>query len=121
MTTPSTKSPEPKLAAIIRLLRWDKPTGRLILMMPALWSVFLAAEGHSSLAPGRESLFWARLATSAAGCVVNDLWDRNIDPRVKRTRRRPLAARELSVSVAMGVLLVVSPLCLWALASISTP
>ena len=29
---------------VIRLLRWDKPAGRLILMIPALWAVFLAAE-----------------------------------------------------------------------------
>jgi 4-hydroxybenzoate polyprenyltransferase len=105
MTTPSTKSPEPKLTAIIRLLRWDKPTGRLILMIPALWSVFLAAEGTPPW-PLVGVIILGSLATSAAGCVVNDLWDRNIDPRVKRTRSRPLAARELSISVAMGVLLV---------------
>jgi 4-hydroxybenzoate polyprenyltransferase len=46
------------------------------------------------------------IATSAAGCVVNDLWDRNIDPKVERTKQRPLAARSLSVKVGVGVMLV---------------
>jgi 4-hydroxybenzoate polyprenyltransferase len=113
MTTPSTRSPESKLDAIIRLLRWDKPTGRLILMVPALWSVFLAAEGQPPW-PLVGVIILGSLATSAAGCVVNDLWDRNIDPRVKRTRKRPLAARELSIQVAIGVLLV-SLLCAYGL------
>jgi heme O synthase-like polyprenyltransferase len=79
MTTPSTRSPESKLDVIIRLLRWDKPTGRLILMVPALWSVFLAAEGQPPW-PLVGVIILGSLATSAAGCVVNDLWDRNIDP-----------------------------------------
>jgi 4-hydroxybenzoate polyprenyltransferase len=43
------------------------------------------------------------LATSAAGCVINDLWDRNIDPQVERTRTRPLASRQLSVQVGLVV------------------
>jgi 4-hydroxybenzoate polyprenyltransferase len=91
--------------AIFRLLRWDKPTGRLILMIPALWSVFLAAEGQPPW-PLVGVIILGSLATSAAGCVVNDLWDRNIDPHVKRTRTRPLAARDLSVAVGIAVLLV---------------
>ena len=35
------------LTAIVQLLRWDKPAGRLILMVPALWGAFLAGRGHS--------------------------------------------------------------------------
>ncbi|PHK25328.1 4-hydroxybenzoate polyprenyltransferase, partial [Nostoc linckia z15] len=46
------------------------------------------------------------LATSAAGCVVNDLWDRDIDPEVERTRDRPLASRALSVKVGIVVAIV---------------
>ncbi|MFN7656777.1 MAG: 4-hydroxybenzoate solanesyltransferase, partial [Dolichospermum sp.] len=44
-----------------------------------------------------------RIATSAAGCVVNDLWDRDIDPQVERTRNRPLASRALSVQIGILV------------------
>ncbi|MEB3291226.1 MAG: 4-hydroxybenzoate solanesyltransferase [Leptolyngbya sp.] len=111
-SSPSPPSPS-TLGAILRLLRWDKPTGRLILMIPALWSVFLAAAGQPPW-PLVGVIVLGTLATSAAGCVVNDLWDRNIDPQVQRTQKRPLASRELSVAVA-GVVLGVSLLCAYGL------
>lgn len=90
---------------VFRLLRWDKPTGRLILMIPALWSVFLAANGQPPW-PLVGIIVLGTLATSGAGCVINDLWDRNIDPQVNRTKTRPLAARDLSIPVGLVVLLV---------------
>ncbi|MGA7936986.1 MAG: 4-hydroxybenzoate octaprenyltransferase, partial [Kovacikia sp.] len=90
---------------IVRLLRWDKPEGRLILMVPALWAVFLAARGTPPW-PLVGVIILGSLATSAAGCVVNDLWDRDIDPKVQRTRNRPLASRALSVKVGVGVGLI---------------
>jgi len=88
--------------AIIRLLRWNKPTGRLILMVPALWAVFLAARGTPPL-PLVAIIIIGSIITSAAGCVVNDLWDCDLDPQVERTRTRPLASRELSVKVGIAV------------------
>jgi 4-hydroxybenzoate polyprenyltransferase len=95
----------PVWLTIIRLLRWDKPAGRLILMIPALWAVFLAAHGTPPL-PLVGVIILGTLATSAAGCVINDLWDRNIDPQVERTRDRPLASRSLSIQVGIVVALV---------------
>lgn len=96
---------QPTWFAIVKLLRWDKPEGRLILMIPALWAVVLAAQGRPSI--GLVAIIIAgSLATSAAGCVVNDLWDRNIDPQVQRTRTRPLADRSLTIRVGLGVVLV---------------
>ncbi len=91
--------------AIVRLLRWDKPAGRLILLIPALWALVLASDGrpHPLLVL---LVVVGTITTSAAGCVVNDLWDRNIDPKVERTKQRPLAARSLSVKVGVGVMLV---------------
>jgi 4-hydroxybenzoate polyprenyltransferase len=95
---------KPTWYTVMRLLRWDKPEGRMILMVPALWAVFLAARGNPPwILVG--VIMLGTLATSAAGCVVNDLWDRNIDPQVKRTRNRPLASRALSVQVGIGVML----------------
>ncbi len=87
---------------IIRLLRWDKPAGRLILMIPALWAVVLAAKGTPPL-PLVGVIVLGTLATSAAGCVVNDLWDKDIDPQVARTKSRPLASRALSVKVGLVI------------------
>lgn len=91
--------------AIIKLLRWDKPTGRLVLMIPALWAIFLATQG-SPPALLVLVIVLGSLATSAAGCVVNDLWDRDIDPHVNRTKKRPLASKALTVRVGLGVALV---------------
>ncbi|MGA9380206.1 MAG: 4-hydroxybenzoate solanesyltransferase [Phormidium sp.] len=92
-------------ATIIRLLRWDKPAGRLILMIPALWAVFLAARGTPP-APLVGVIILGSLATSAAGCVVNDLWDRDIDPQVERTKERPLASRALSIRAGIAIAII---------------
>jgi 4-hydroxybenzoate polyprenyltransferase len=105
MLTQPQPNPLPTWLAIIRLLRWDKPAGRLILMIPALWAVFLAANGMPPI-PLVGVIILGTLATSGAGCVINDLWDRNIDPQVERTRDRPLASRILSIQVGVVVALV---------------
>ena len=96
---------EPIWKTVIRLLRWDKPAGRFILMIPALWAVFLAARGTPPL-PLVGVVILGSLATSAAGCVVNDLWDRDIDPQVDRTQNRPLASRALSVTTGIIVAVI---------------
>jgi len=105
MLTQHEQNSEPTWFTVVRLLRWDKPEGRLILMIPALWAVFLAAQGTPPL-PLVGVIILGTLATSAAGCVVNDLWDRDIDPQVQRTRNRPLASRALSVKVGIVVAFV---------------
>ncbi|MBW4680300.1 MAG: 4-hydroxybenzoate solanesyltransferase [Microcoleus vaginatus WJT46-NPBG5] len=114
MLTSQKRQPEAIWQSIFRLLRWDKPAGRLILMIPALWAVFLAAQGKPPiLLVG--VIMLGSLVTSAAGCVVNDLWDRDIDPKVERTRQRPLASRVLSVRVGL-VVAVVAFICAGILA-----
>ncbi|WP_204104243.1 MULTISPECIES: 4-hydroxybenzoate solanesyltransferase [Spirulina sp. CCY15215] len=105
MTTSSQLSSESVVKTILRLLRWDKPAGRLILMIPALWGIVLAARGLPPI-PLIFVIIFGSLATSGLGCVVNDLWDRDIDPKVARTRDRPLASRTLSIKTGIGVGLV---------------
>jgi 4-hydroxybenzoate polyprenyltransferase len=90
--------------AWLELLRWHKPSGRLILLIPAGWSLWLTP----SVPPPAPLVGWiviGALAVSGAGCIANDLWDRRIDPRVERTRGRPLAAGRVSVPEALGLLL----------------
>jgi 4-hydroxybenzoate polyprenyltransferase len=113
METRDLPRPEPTWKAVLRLMRWDKPTGRLILMVPALWSLFLAARGTPPVGL-LGVIIVGSLVTSAAGCVVNDLWDRDIDPQVQRTKTRPLAAKALSVWVAIA-LAVLMFLCAYGL------
>ena len=102
MLSQSNPQGESTFLSIIKLLRWDKPAGRLILMIPALWAVFLASEGTPP-APLVGVIVLGSLATSAAGCVINDLWDRDIDPQVERTHTRPLASRTLTVGVGIAI------------------
>jgi 4-hydroxybenzoate polyprenyltransferase len=119
MNSDSQSLPEPTWYTIARLLRWDKPAGRLILMIPALWALILATRGQPPL-PLLVVIVCGTLATSAAGCVVNDLWDRNIDPQVQRTRSRPLASRALSVKVGI-VVAIVAFICAGVLALYLNP
>ncbi|MBW4555733.1 MAG: 4-hydroxybenzoate solanesyltransferase [Trichormus sp. ATA11-4-KO1] len=118
LSTPE-RNQEPVWLVIIRLLRWHKPEGRLILMIPALWAVFLAASGKPPL-PLVVVIVLGTLATSAVGCVVNDLWDRDIDPEVERTRDRPFASRALSIKVGI-VVAIVALACAAALAFYLNP
>ncbi|AFY69009.1 4-hydroxybenzoate solanesyltransferase [Thalassoporum mexicanum PCC 7367] len=103
---------ESNFEKIIRLLRWNKPAGRLILMVPGLWALVLAAIAQEQFPPLDLLLVvvTGTLATSGAGCVINDLWDRDLDSQVERTLTRPLAAQSLSITVAV-VVLVIAALC----------
>jgi len=89
----------------VELLRWQKPSGRLILLIPAGWSLWLLPAGPP--APSLVGLIvLGGLAVSGAGCVANDLWDRRLDPLVERTRDRPLASGRVGVASALLLLLL---------------
>jgi 4-hydroxybenzoate polyprenyltransferase len=94
-----------RLRAWLELVRWHRPSGRLILLIPAGWSLWLLPQ-----APPATALVLAvaigGLAVSAAGCIANDLWDRRIDPQVERTRQRPLASGRVGVPEAVLLLLL---------------
>ena len=103
--TPSAEDSLAPLQAWLALLRWDKPSGRLILLIPAGWSLWLLPDTP----PPAALVGWivlGGLAVSGAGCVANDLWDRRIDPQVERTSQRPLASGRISVAEALLLLLV---------------
>ena len=105
MTQSTLPESESTLTKIIRLLRWDKPAGRFILMIPALWAVFLATHAMPPI-PLVGVIVVGTFATSAAGCVINDLWDRDIDPEVERTRDRPLASRALTIQTGIVIAII---------------
>ncbi len=74
------------------LARVDRPIGVWLLFLPGLWGILLARTSWAETA--RLILLFAigSLVMRAAGCVVNDLWDRDIDRMVARTAGRPLAS-----------------------------
>jgi len=95
-----------------RLARFDRPIGTWLLLWPALWALWIAGGGR----PGQEVLIVFVLGVivmRAAGCVINDFADRDLDPHVKRTRERPLAARRVSPLEALVLFAVLGAVALW--------
>ncbi|OHE96184.1 4-hydroxybenzoate polyprenyl transferase [Colletotrichum orchidophilum] len=79
------------------LTRIDKPAGTYYLFFPCLFSTLMAAPMAMPMASpgsviGTSLLFFSgALIMRGAGCSINDLWDRNLDPHVTRTKFRPIA------------------------------
>jgi 4-hydroxybenzoate polyprenyltransferase len=100
-----------KWRGAIEIMRFDKPIGALLLLAPTLWGVVLASNGRPSLA--MLGIFVAgAIVMRAAGCIANDLADRDLDGHVQRTRLRPLVTGALSVKEAVGLLVTLLVLAL---------
>lgn len=82
------------------LARLNKPIGIFLLLWPTLWALWVAAEGTPDLGVLTVFVLGVILMRSA-GCVINDYADREIDPRVNRTKDRPIAAGRVSADEAM--------------------
>ncbi len=93
-----------KINILFELLRWNKPTGRLILLIPAGWSLYLTPESNPSIYMLLRILIGG-LLVSGLGCVANDIWDKRIDQKVLRTKNRPLAANKISPKTAYLMLI----------------
>jgi len=94
-----------KWRAALEIMRFDKPIGTFLLAAPTLWGIALANEGFPSLR--LLAIFLAGIVVMrAAGCIANDLADRNLDGHVERTRLRPLVRGALSVKEAVALLLL---------------
>lgn len=88
-----------------KLVRGDRPIGVLLLLWPTWWALWLAAGGFPPWLP--LLVFTAGVwLTRSAGCVINDYADRWLDPRVARTRDRPLATGAVSGREALAVFAV---------------
>ncbi|MEQ9011195.1 4-hydroxybenzoate octaprenyltransferase [Algiphilus sp.] len=99
------------LRAYVELMRLHKPVGIWLLLWPVCWSLWMAAEG---VPPLHLLLIFVAgtVVMRSAGCVINDIADRRIDPHVARTAQRPLAAGRLRTSEAVRLF---AGLCLLAL------
>jgi 4-hydroxybenzoate polyprenyltransferase len=105
-----------------RLMRLNRPIGSFLLLWPTLWALWLATAGRPT--PKLFTVFVAGVfVMRAAGCIINDYADRHYDPHVGRTRERPLATGEVSVTeaailfvvlglIALGLVLTLNTLCL---------
>ena len=103
------------LKLFIQLTRLDKPIGYMLLFWPCLWGLTIAYNFENNLNTYFLYLilfFLGSMLMRSAGCIVNDIVDRQYDKKVYRTKNRPIASEK--VSVKLGVIYA-SVLCLIAL------
>jgi 4-hydroxybenzoate polyprenyltransferase len=84
----------------MRLMRFDRPVGTLLLLWPTLAALWIAAAGR----PPIQLVVIFTLGTivmRAAGCVINDYADRHLDAHVARTRDRPMARKQIGETEAL--------------------
>lgn len=90
------------ISPYVKLARYDRPIGTWLLYLPCTWSIALAAPvGHL---PDLEMLAlfgFGAVMMRGAGCTINDMWDRNLDRCVARTKSRPLACGTVSMFNAL--------------------
>lgn len=94
-----------KLYQYGQLTRLTKPIGTFLLLWPTLWALWIAYEGFPPLSIIIIFCLGTFLMRSA-GCVMNDLADRNFDGKVERTKSRPLAIGSISVKEAIGLFIL---------------
>ena len=103
------------LKLFIELTRLDKPIGYMLLFWPCLWGLTISYNFKDDI-----NLFFiygilfflGAMLMRSAGCIVNDIIDKDFDKKVERTKNRPIASEKITTKVA---LLYVMVLCLFAL------
>ena len=104
-----------KFQIFIQLTRLNKPIGFLLLFWPCVWGLTLAYyfSGETNLYLKHILLFFlGSVLMRSAGCIFNDIVDRNLDKKVQRTKKRPIASGKISISEASTYIVF---LCLVAL------
>ncbi len=102
-----------------RLLRVDRPVGYWLLLWPTMWGLLAASNGQPGL---KNSIIFiiGVLLMRSAGCVINDFADREFDPRVERTRDRPIAAGNIAPGAALTGFVIMLLLALLLVAQTSS-
>ena len=106
----------------IRLGRFDRLIGTWLLLLPCLWTLPIFVNSVKHLLSLYLIFFIGAFSMRAAGCIINDLWDKDIDKKISRTKLRPIASGEVSTVKALlflSILLVISLICLLQLNKIT--
>ena len=103
-----------KFQIFIQLTRLNQPTGFLLLFWPCLWGLTLAYYFYSETGLYLKYIiffFLGSVLMRSAGCIFNDIVDRNLDKNVERTKKRPIASGKISILEAYIYIII---LCLIA-------
>lgn len=113
------------------LARLDRPIGWWLLLLPGWWAILAHHNQILETAKLMGLFLVGAIIMRSAGCVINDLWDRDIDKKVARTALRPLATGTISIQSAfvfLGIMLLVGlaillqlPFKAWIMGALSIP
>ena len=95
-----------KIKLFLILGRYNYPIGALLLMWPCLWGVFYQVSVNENLIEIIMLFIIGSFVMRGAGCCINDFFDRDLDKKVTRTKKRPLASGVLSIKEAFFFLLI---------------
>ena len=104
-----------KITNYLDLIRFDKPIGFLLLMWPSWFALSLLKSKNTSIFFWYFIFFIGSFLMRSAGCIINDIIDRKIDIKIKRTEERPLASNKISITeslIFLSILLLLSFLIL---------
>ena len=104
-----------QIKLFIELTRLEKPIGYMLLFWPCAWGLTLAYDFSNDLSNYYFYLmlfFLGAVLMRSAGCIVNDILDKEFDKKVFRTKNRPIASDKITIKIA---LFYAAALCLLAL------
>lgn len=98
-----------KIKNYLNLIRFDKQTGTFLLLIPCLWG-FAFADSNNLSNHLNIIIFFTigAFIMRSSGCIINDIWDREIDKKVARTKTRPLASGEVSLKEALVIFTILN-------------
>ena len=102
----------------IRLGRFDRPVGFWLLVLPGWWVLPLTNLNLKNCITLMFIFLLGAIVMRAAGCTINDMWDKDIDKKISRTKTRPLASGEISnlqASYFLIMMLLIGFICLYQL------
>ena len=91
------------------ILRLNKPIGFMLLFWPCSWGLsyaFLINQNTSLFTFYLVLFFFGSVLMRSAGCIVNDIIDRDFDKRVERTKKRPITSGKISVQKSLVYVLL---------------
>ncbi len=112
-----------QIKLFIELIRLKKPIGYMLLFWPCAWGLTLAYDFSNKLNDYFLNLilfFLGAVLMRSAGCIVNDILDKNFDKKVSRTKNRPIASSKISIKLGIIYALVLCFLALLVLLNFNT-